>query len=139
MTMPGTLAGVRGSAANRPEVAAALPGAGPLARNTRVPTVLGRGAGAYGLPREAGALVLWTVAVFVALALASYRGDPAGSVASPPTPPGADWVGVVGALVARGVVSLVGLVAWGLPVELALVGIPLVRGKASPATPGRCA
>jgi S-DNA-T family DNA segregation ATPase FtsK/SpoIIIE len=110
-----------------------------MARNLRVPTVLGRGAGAYGLPREAGALVLWTVAVFIALALASYRGDPSASVAGPPTPPGADWVGVVGALTARGLVSLVGLIAWGLPLELALIGIPLVRGKPSPATPGRIA
>ena len=139
MTMPGTLAGVRGSATHRPEAGAALPGAAPLARNTRVPTVLGRGAGVYGLPREAGALVLWTVAVFVALALASYRGDPSGSAVSPPTPPGADWVGVVGALTARGFVSLVGLIAWGLPLELALIGVPLVRGKPSPATPGRIA
>ncbi len=139
MTMPGTLAGVRGSVANRSDAGASLPGAAPIAKNTRVPTVLGRGAGAYGLSREAGALVLWTVAVFIALALASYRGDPTGSAANPPTPPGADWVGVVGALTARGLVSLVGLIAWGLPLELALIGIPLVRGKPSPATPGRIA
>src|SRR6185437_13800756 len=56
-----------------------------------------------------------------------------------PTPPGPDWVGPVGAFGARSLVSLVGLVSWGLPLELMLMGIPLVRGKESPATPGRIA
>ena len=37
---------------------------------------------------------------------------------------------------ARALVSLVGLVAWALPLELMLLGIPLVRGKESPATAG---
>jgi S-DNA-T family DNA segregation ATPase FtsK/SpoIIIE len=73
------------------------------------------------------------------MALASYRGDPTAAALSPPTPPGPDWVGPVGALCARGLVSLVGIVAWGLPLELVLLGIPFVRGKESPATPGRCA
>ncbi len=117
----------------RPPVAAALPA------NSRVPTVLGRGAAAYGRGREVGALVLWTLAVFLTLALASFRGDPAGGVAVTPTPPGADWVGPVGAACAHGLVALVGLVSWGLPLELVLLGIPLVRGKSSPATPGRIA
>jgi S-DNA-T family DNA segregation ATPase FtsK/SpoIIIE len=106
--------------------------------NTRMPTVLGRGAAAYGRTREVAALVLWTLALFFALALASYQGDPAGA-AGPATPPGPDWVGPVGALGARGLVSLVGLVSWGLPLELMLMGIPLVRGKESPATAGRIA
>jgi S-DNA-T family DNA segregation ATPase FtsK/SpoIIIE len=101
--------------------------------------VLGRGAGAYGRTREVLALVLWTLALFLAMALASYRGDPAAAALSPPTAPGPDWVGPVGALCARGLVSLVGIVAWGLPLELVLLGIPLVRGKESPATAGRCA
>ncbi len=83
------------------------------------------------------ALVLWTLALFAALALASYQGDPATGGPAAPTPPGPDWVGPVGALCARGLVSLVGVVAWGLPLELMLMGIPLVRGKESPATPGR--
>ena len=50
-----------------------------LPANTRMPTVLGRGAAAYGRTREVMALVLWTLALFFALALASYQGDPSGS------------------------------------------------------------
>jgi S-DNA-T family DNA segregation ATPase FtsK/SpoIIIE len=134
MTLPGTFVGGRASVARK-----AGEGTPPLPANTRSPTVLGKGAGAYGLSREVGALVLWTLALFLVLALASYRGDPSGSLTPTPTPPGGDWVGAVGAFAARGLVSLVGLVAWGLPLELALVGIPLVRGRESPATPGRCA
>jgi DNA segregation ATPase FtsK/SpoIIIE, S-DNA-T family len=106
--------------------------------NTRMPTVLGRGAAAYGRTREVAALVLWTLALFFALALASYQGDPGGAP-GPATPSGQDWVGPVGALGARGLVSLVGLVSWALPLELMLMGIPLVRGKESPATAGRVA
>jgi S-DNA-T family DNA segregation ATPase FtsK/SpoIIIE len=34
-------------------------------------------------------------------------------------------------------VSLIGIASWGLPLELALLGIPLLRGKDSPTTPGR--
>src|SRR5579864_3856183 len=105
--------------------------------NTRLPTILGRGAGTYGRTREVAALVLWTLAIFLGLALASYRGDPSGAAPPTPTLSGSDWVGPVGALCARGLASLVGLVAWGLPLELVLLGIPLVRGKESPATPGR--
>jgi S-DNA-T family DNA segregation ATPase FtsK/SpoIIIE len=110
----------------------------PMPVNTRVPTVLGRGAAAYGRAREVAALVLWTLALFFALALASYQGDPTGA-GGPATPSGPDWVGPVGALGARCLVSLVGLVSWGLPLELMLMGIPLVRGKESPATAGRVA
>jgi S-DNA-T family DNA segregation ATPase FtsK/SpoIIIE len=112
----------------------------PIApRNTRMPTVLGRGAAAYGRTREVAALVLWTLSLFLVLALASYQGDPSGAVLPAPTAPGPDWVGPVGAFVARGLVSLVGVVAWGLPLELMLMGIPLVRAKESPATAGRIA
>jgi S-DNA-T family DNA segregation ATPase FtsK/SpoIIIE len=109
--------------------------------NTRVPTVLGAGAGAYGRWREVGALGLWTFAVFLSLALASFRGDPsaAGTAVIAVTPAGDDWVGPVGALCARCVVALVGMVAWALPLEMVLLGIPLVRGKPSAATPGRIA
>jgi S-DNA-T family DNA segregation ATPase FtsK/SpoIIIE len=107
--------------------------------NTRVPTVLGRGASAYGRKHEVAALVLWTVALFLALALASYRGDPAGPPPLTPTVPSDAWVGPVGDAVARGLVSLIGVVAWALPLELFVLGIPLVRGKESPVTPGRVA
>jgi DNA segregation ATPase FtsK/SpoIIIE, S-DNA-T family len=87
--------------------------------------VLGRGAAAYGRTREVAALVVWTLALFLALALASY--------------PNANWVGPVGDVFAGWLASLVGLVAWALPLELFLLGIPMVRGKESAATPGRVA
>src|SRR6202041_2982205 len=93
--------------------------------NTRTPTVIGRGAAAFGRAREGAALLLWTLAVFLGLALASY--------------PHANWVGPVGEVFAGWLASLVGLVAWALPLELFLLGIPLVRGKESAATPGRIA
>ncbi len=83
--------------------------------------------------------MLWTLALFFALALASYQGDPSGAVLAAPTVAGPDWVGPVGAFGARALVSLVGLVGWGLPLELMLMGIPLVRSKESPATAGRIA
>src|ERR1019366_547625 len=93
------------------------------ARKTRMPTVLGRGAAAYGRTREVAALVLWALALFFVLALASYQGDPSGAVLAAPTPPGAEWVGPVGAFVARGLVSLVGVVAWALPLQLVVMGV----------------
>ncbi|MDP9151446.1 MAG: DNA translocase FtsK 4TM domain-containing protein, partial [Myxococcota bacterium] len=112
-----------------------------LAPNTRMPSVLGRGAAAYGRTREVAALVLWTLALFLALALASYQGDSSGVAVGPGAAghAGQDWVGPVGALCARGLVTLVGVVAWALPLELFVLGIPLVRGKESAATPGRIA
>jgi DNA segregation ATPase FtsK/SpoIIIE, S-DNA-T family len=106
----------------------AIPVFGPSPRvpsNTRSPTVLGRGAAAYGRTREVAALVVWTLALFLALALASY--------------PESNWVGPVGEVFAGWLASLVGLVAWALPLELFLLGIPMVRGKESAATPGRIA
>ena len=107
--------------------------------NTRVPAVLGRGAASYGRRHEVAALVLWTVALFLALALASYQGDPAGASLATPTPGGPAWVGPVGDVLARGLVTLIGVVAWALPLELFVLGIPLVRGRQSPLTPGRIA
>jgi DNA segregation ATPase FtsK/SpoIIIE, S-DNA-T family len=107
--------------------------------NTRLPTVLGRGAAAYGRRHEVAALVLWTMALFLALALASYQGDPFGSAPATPTPVGPAWVGPVGDSIARGLATLLGVVAWTLPLELCLLGVPLVRGKQSPVTPGRVA
>jgi S-DNA-T family DNA segregation ATPase FtsK/SpoIIIE len=90
--------------------------------------------------REVAALLLWTTAVFLVLGLASYAGDPA----TPPPPEGAglqgaNWVGPVGAACARGLVVSVGLMAWALPLELVLLGIPYVRGKKTLITPARIA
>jgi S-DNA-T family DNA segregation ATPase FtsK/SpoIIIE len=134
MSFPGTLTG------DRTTTSSARAGApSPIRPNIRVPTVLGRGAATFGRTREVTALVLWTLALFLCLALASYRGDPSGSVLAVASLPGGDWVGPVGSMCARGLVSLVGVVGWGLPLELVLLGIPLVRGKESPATPGRIA
>jgi S-DNA-T family DNA segregation ATPase FtsK/SpoIIIE len=45
----------------------------------------------------------------------------------------------VGAAVARGLVIVTGVVSWSLPLELLLLGIPLVRGRRSDATPSRIA
>src|SRR6516162_2742077 len=106
MPLLGNVGPSRGSLGSVPQARAV---AAPA--NTRIPTVLGRGAAAYGRAREATALAAWTLAVFLALALASY--------------PNANWVGPVGEVCARGLVSLVGLVAWTLPVELVLLGIQI--------------
>jgi S-DNA-T family DNA segregation ATPase FtsK/SpoIIIE len=96
--------------------------------------------------RETAALLLGTIGVFVALALASYAGAPssaidltvpAGTVELAPR--GADWVGPVGEAVARALVTLLGWVAWAVPVEVLLLAIPFVTGKPNAATPARLA
>ncbi len=92
--------------------------------------------------REVAALLLWTLAVFFSLALASYAGEP--TPASGPVDPataisGENWVGPVGAAVARAAVSLVGLMSWVVPFEALLLGIPFVTGKRSRATAARMA
>ncbi|MBX3225011.1 MAG: DNA translocase FtsK 4TM domain-containing protein [Labilithrix sp.] len=89
--------------------------------------------------REVAALLLWTIAVFFALALASYAGEPAiaGQADAPTT--GEDWVGPVGAVVARAAVSLVGVMSWVVPFEALLLGIPFVTGRPSRATAARMA
>jgi S-DNA-T family DNA segregation ATPase FtsK/SpoIIIE len=95
--------------------------------------VIGPGAAVYARGREAAALLFWTLAVFLGLALASYAGDPAGGSY------GRNWVGPVGELCARGLVSVIGLVSWAFPLELVLLGIPFVRGRKSLITPARVA
>ncbi len=106
--------------------------------------------------REVAALLLWTAAIFAVLALASYAGDP--SAAPTPASPmdalaggaeagaavgaavvGPNWVGPVGAMCARAAVTVFGVMAWSFPLELALLGIPFVRGKRSLITPARIA
>jgi DNA segregation ATPase FtsK/SpoIIIE, S-DNA-T family len=76
--------------------------------------------------REAIALMLWVSATFLIIALASYGN-------------GANAVGPVGETSAGSLVWLVGVVAWAIPLELALLGIPFVRHKDSLFTPGRIA
>ena len=101
--------------------------------------VVGGGAVKFARGREVAALLLWASAIYLVLALASFKGDPH-AVADAPAASvvvGADWVGVVGAFCARALVSTVGLVAWVLPLELALLGVPFVRGKRSNLTPIR--
>lgn len=84
--------------------------------------------------REAAALLLFASGVFVALALASFRGDPADAGVH-----GADWVGPVGAEIASSLVGLLGVVAWGIVVELFAFGVPLLRGRPSIANLARLA
>src|ERR1043165_5421348 len=55
-----------------------------LPANTRAPTVLGTQPQSFARGREVAALLLWTLAVFFALALASYLGEPLS--AAPPAP-----------------------------------------------------
>ncbi len=100
-----------GTAAN----AAASPAKGGAARRV-----------SHGYAREAAALVLLASALYIALALTSFRGDPAR-----PEIVGDDWVGPAGAFVARAVVEAIGLAAWLLPIELALVASPLLNARPS--------
>src|SRR5688572_32901350 len=95
---------------------AALEGA-PLATSPATPAGTRRG-------REVAALLLFAASVFLVLALASARFDP-----NDPSVMGADWVGPVGAALATFLVQGFGLVSWLLPVELALIGAPLIRGR----------
>ena len=109
--------------------------------NTRHPNVLGVQPQTFARGREVTALLLWTFAVFLSLALASYAGDPAAPPITdgPPAFLGENWVGPVGAAVAKAFVTLVGVAAWVVPVEALLLGIPYVRGRKTNATPARLA
>ncbi len=127
--------------APRPSSTSGTPGS-PNARrvdtpaNTRFPglgRIVGPGVSAHARGREVAALLLWVGAIFLSLALASFGGDPAAGTT------GANWVGPVGEACARGLVYLVGMVAWALPLELVLLGVPFVRGKDSLVTPARVA
>lgn len=106
----------------------------PLPQNMRTQ-------GRHARGREVAALLLWTAATFLVLALASYAGpSSAGSNplgAAEPGVSGPDWAGSAGAACAGGLVTLLGVVAWALPLEMILIGIPLVRGKPNAATTGR--
>ncbi len=101
--------------------------------------------GAKARGRETAALLLGTIGVFLVLALASYAGGPvtpdlpAGASVPDAVPHGADWVGPVGEAAARGLVTLLGWVAWAVPVEILLLAIPFVTGKPNAASPARLA
>ena len=82
----------------------------------------------FGRLFETAALLLFTGAAFLFLALATARLDPLD-----PGVHGANWVGPVGGNVAAILIQGFGLVAWLLPLEIALVGAPLFRGQRPPA------
>jgi len=73
---------------------------------------------------EAAALLLFTGAAFLFLALATARVDPLD-----PAVHGANWVGPAGGSVATILIQGFGLIAWLLPLEIALCGAPLFRGQ----------
>src|SRR5258706_14190914 len=93
-----------------------------LPQNTKLPSVLGAQPQTSARGREVAALLLWTFAVFLALALASYAGDPQGTLTAEGQPAvvGENWVGPVGASIARAFVLLVGVAAWVVPIEALL-------------------
>ena len=72
---------------------------------------------------EASALLLFAAATFLALALVSVEYDP-----SDPGLAGWDWMGEVGAFLARALVQGFGLASWLIPVELVCFGLPLLQG-----------
>ncbi|MCL2823491.1 MAG: DNA translocase FtsK 4TM domain-containing protein, partial [Polyangiaceae bacterium] len=78
----------------------------------------------YRFGREAASLVLVAGAIFLTLGLASFSRDPA-----VPEIDGPNWVGPVGAFFADSIVSLIGVAAWTIPVELILISLPLFRNK----------
>jgi DNA segregation ATPase FtsK/SpoIIIE-like protein len=79
----------------------------------------------HGRLLEAAALLLFFGAAFLALSLCSYRLDP-----FDPSVHGADLAGATGAAIAAVLVQGFGVVAWLLPLDLALLGAPLFRGRA---------
>ncbi|WP_199693949.1 DNA translocase FtsK 4TM domain-containing protein, partial [Sorangium cellulosum] len=80
----------------------------------------------HSYARDAAALVLLVSALYSALALASFRADPLR-----PELVGEDWVGPVGAALAGASVEAVGVIAWFVPLELALLAMPLLGAKRS--------
>lgn len=106
----------------------------PLFAPRRVPLdAHASGSREFARGREAAALVLWTLGLFLLLGLLSYRGDPGGGGTGP------NWVGPVGESVARALVTAIGITAYSMPLELFLLGVPFVRGRPSRFTPVRLA
>lgn len=102
-----------------------------LPLNNRVATIFGRHAGAFGRSREVTALALWVGALFLTIALGSY--SEAGHLA------GNNLVGPVGDACAHALITCIGVVAWGIPFEFALLGVPLIAGRRSVFDVGRVA
>ena len=73
---------------------------------------------------EAWALILFAAATFLILALATARLHP-----EDPTVRGSDWMGEVGSSVSRVLIQGFGAAAWWVPIELFLIGAPLLRGR----------
>lgn len=73
---------------------------------------------------EAAALLLFALAIYLVLALASLRIDPLD-----PGVVGANWMGPVGAALASVLARGFGAVAWAFPLELVLMGAPLFRRR----------
>ncbi|HET7545627.1 MAG TPA: DNA translocase FtsK 4TM domain-containing protein [Polyangiaceae bacterium] len=78
----------------------------------------------FGRLYETSALLLFAGAAFLFLALVTARVDPLD-----PTVHGANWVGPVGGNIAAVLIQGFGLVAWLVPLEIALCGAPLFRGQ----------
>lgn len=82
---------------------------------------------AVGRAREAAALVLIAVSLYLSLALLSLQIDSVGRLSE-----FGNWVGPVGAWFARALVSSFGFTAWLLPLEVALLIPPLLRDATQP-------
>jgi S-DNA-T family DNA segregation ATPase FtsK/SpoIIIE len=70
--------------------------------------------------RDASALLLLMLAAYVSLALASLDLE---------RPPETNWMGPVGAGLAQVLATAFGVVAWLVPLELALTAVPLLRRR----------
>ncbi|MBK8255136.1 MAG: DNA translocase FtsK 4TM domain-containing protein [Polyangiaceae bacterium] len=100
---------------------------GDSAADKPAPTPAPKGVHAYA--REAAALLLIASALYISLALASFKADPLRIEVT-----GADWVGPVGAAFAGLLVETVGACAWLVPLDLALFATPLLQGRPAKVT-----
>ncbi len=81
--------------------------------------------------REIGLLALGTAALYVFLAVASYSPADPSLGFSGATGPIRNWVGMSGAYVADLVLTLLGLVAYGIPLSLGLMSLSLLKARPS--------
>ena len=77
--------------------------------------------------REIGLIGIAAVALYVFLAVASYSSEDPSFGFSGESGPVRNWVGMSGAYVADLVLTLFGLVAYGIPLALALAGLRLLK------------